>query len=114
MKLLILEQRAEAYKKALSSKFPEVVVHAAAEEAEVGKFIEEADILMTIRISDDLLKKGSRLKWIHALTTGVDYIVNLPSLKKDVILTSTRGIHGRSVSEMAFLFMLALNRNLPR
>jgi D-2-hydroxyacid dehydrogenase (NADP+) len=113
MNLLILEQRAEAYKKALSAKFPEVVIHAAAQEAEVGKFIEETDILMTIRISDDLLKKASKLKWIHALTTGVDYIVNLPSLRKEVILTSTRGIHGPQVSEMAFLLMLALNRNFP-
>jgi len=113
MKLLILDQRAETYKNALSPKFPEVVIHAAAQEGEVGKFIEETDILVTIRISDDLLKKASKLKWIHALTTGVDYIVNLPSLRKDVILTSTRGIHGPQVSEMAFLLMLALNRNFP-
>jgi D-2-hydroxyacid dehydrogenase (NADP+) len=113
MNLLILEQRAEEYKKALSPKFPDVVIHAAAQEAEVGKFIEQADILMTIRISDDLIKKASKLKWIHAITTGVDYIVNLPSLRKEVILTSTRGIHGPQVSEMAFLLMLALNRNFP-
>ena len=114
MNLLILEQRAETYKKVLSPKFPEVVIHAAAQEAEVGKFIDETDILVTIRISDDLLKKASKLKWVHALTTGVDYIVNLPSLRKDVILTSTRGIHGPQVSEMAFLLMLALNRNFPQ
>jgi len=113
MNLLILEQRAEEYKKALSPKFPEVVIHAAAQEAEVGRFIEQTDILMTIRISDDLIKKASKLKWIHAITTGVDYIVNLPSLRKEVILTSTRGIHGPQVSEMAFLLMLALNRNFP-
>jgi phosphoglycerate dehydrogenase-like enzyme len=114
MNLLILEQRAEEYKKALSSKFPEVVIHAATQEAAVGKFIEETDILMTIRISDDLIKKASKLKWIHAITTGVDYLVNLPSLRKEVILTSTRGIHGPQVSEMAFLLMLALNRNFPQ
>jgi phosphoglycerate dehydrogenase-like enzyme len=113
MNLLILEQRAEEYKKALSPKFPEVVIHAATQEAQVGKFIEQADILMTIRVSDDLIKKASKLKWVHAMTTGVDYIVKLPSLKKEVILTSTRGIHGPQVSEMAFLLMLALNRNFP-
>jgi len=113
MNLLILENRAADYKKALSPKFPEVVIHAATQEAEVGKFIEEADVLLTIRISNDLLKKASRLKWVHALTTGVDYLMNLPSLRKEVILTSTRGIHGPQVSEMAFLLMLALNRNFP-
>jgi phosphoglycerate dehydrogenase-like enzyme len=113
MNLLILENRAADYKKALSPKFPEVIIHAATQEAEVGKFIEEADVLLTIRISNDLLKKASRLKWVHALTTGVDYLMNLPSLRKEVILTSTRGIHGPQVSEMAFLLMLALNRNFP-
>jgi phosphoglycerate dehydrogenase-like enzyme len=113
MNLLILEQRAEEYKKALSLKFPDMVIHATTQEAQVGKFIEQADILMTIRVSDDLIKKASKLKWVHAMTTGVDYIVKLPSLKKEVILTSTRGIHGPQVSEMAFLLMLALNRNFP-
>ncbi len=113
MKLLILEQRAKDYLDLLRPKFPEVVFHAATAEEEVGNFIEEADALLTIRISDELLKKAKKLQWIHALTTGVDYIVNLPSLRKDVIITSTRGIHGPQVSEMAFLLMLALNRNFP-
>lgn len=113
MNVLILEQRAEEYTKALSPKFPGVVIHAATKEEEVGKFIEQTDILLTIRISNELLKKASKLEWIHALTTGVDYIVNLPSLKKEMIITSTRGIHGPQVSEMAFLLMLALNRNFP-
>lgn len=113
MKLLILEQRANDYFNILRPKFPEVTIHGATTEQEVGNFIEEADILLTIRISDDLIKKAKKLQWIHALTTGVDYIVNLPSLKKDVIITSTRGIHGPQVSEMAFLLMLSLNRNFP-
>lgn len=113
MNLLVLEQRAEEYKKALSQKFPEVIIQAATIEEEVGKFIEQADILLTIRISNELLRKASKLQWIHALTTGVDYIVNLPSLRKEIIITSTRGIHGPQVSEMAFLLMLALNRDFP-
>lgn len=113
MNLLVLEQRAEEYKKALSPKFPEVIIQAATIEEEVGKFIEQTDILLTIRISNELLRKASKLQWIHALTTGVDYIVNLPSLRKEIIITSTRGIHGPQVSEMAFLLMLALNRDFP-
>jgi D-2-hydroxyacid dehydrogenase (NADP+) len=113
MNLLILESRADEYERALRPKFPEVSIHSARSEEEVGDFIEKADILLVIRISDPLIKRASKLKWIHALTTGVDYIVNLPSLRKDVIVTSTRGIHGPQVSEMAFLLMLALNRRLP-
>ena len=113
MNLLILDSRADEYKKALLPKFPDVSIHSAQKEEEIGDFIEKADILLVIRISDGLIKKASKLKWIQALTTGVDYIINLPSLKKEVIVTSTRGMHGPQVSEMAFLLMLALNRNFP-
>jgi phosphoglycerate dehydrogenase-like enzyme len=114
MHLLILNQSAEDYKKALAPKFPQLSIHAVAKEEEIGDFIEKMDILLTIRISDHLIKKASKLKWIQALTTGVDYIINLPSLKKEVLITSARGIHGPQMSEMAFLLMLALNRNFPQ
>ena len=72
------------------------------------------EVLLTVRISDTLIQKAQKLEWIQAMTTGVDDIVNLPSLRKDVLLTSTRGIHGPQVSEMAFLLMLALKRNFPQ
>jgi len=112
--LLILEQRAKEFEKALKPKFPEISIHAATKEEEVGDFIEKTDILLTIRISDALIKRASKLQWIHAMTTGVDYLVNLPSLRKEVLITSSRGIHGPQMSEMAFLLMLALNRNFPQ
>ncbi len=41
-------------------------------------------------------------------------VTNLPSLRKDVIITSMRGIHGPQMSEMAFLQMLSLGRNFPQ
>jgi phosphoglycerate dehydrogenase-like enzyme len=114
MHLLILNQSADAYKKALAPKFPELSIHTVAKEEEIGNFIEKMDILLTIRISDNLIKKASKLKWIQALTTGVDYIIHLPSLRKEVLITSARGIHGPQMSEMALLLMLALNRNFPQ
>jgi D-2-hydroxyacid dehydrogenase (NADP+) len=114
MNLLILEQTAKDYERRLSSKFSQVVIHAAANEDEIGDFIEKADILLAFRISDDLMKKAKNLKWIQSLATGVDYMLNLPSLRKEVLLTSTRGIHGPQMSEIAFLHMLALNRNYPQ
>ncbi|HEY6821090.1 MAG TPA: D-2-hydroxyacid dehydrogenase, partial [Burkholderiales bacterium] len=65
-------------------------------------------------LHDDVLKAAPRLKWIQALGTGVDGIVDQPSLRKDVIVTKMHGFHGVPVSEAALLAMLALARNLPR
>ena len=114
MNILILEQNAEEYKKVLQPKFPEVTIHAAKEEDEIGDFIEKMDILLAFRISDELIQRASSLQWIQSLATGVDYIINLPSLRKEVVVTSTRGIHGPQMSEMVFLLMLSLNRNFPQ
>ncbi|UCB50073.1 MAG: D-2-hydroxyacid dehydrogenase [Deltaproteobacteria bacterium] len=114
LELLLLDPIAEEYKKFLEPKFPELSIYASAKEEEMGDVIEKMDIIMAIRISDQLLKKATNLKWIQAKTTGVDQIVSLPSLRKDILITSTRGIHGPQVSEMAFLLMLALNRDLPQ
>ena len=58
--------------------------------------------------------EAPHLKWIHALTTGTDGIDDLPSLRPDVLLTSTRGIHGASMSEAALMAMLAMSRDFPR
>jgi phosphoglycerate dehydrogenase-like enzyme len=112
MNLLILESKAYETKRRLEPQFPEISIHAAISEAEVGDFIEKTDIILLFLISDELIKKAVNLKWIQSMITGVDSILSLPSLGDDVLLTSSRGIHGPQMSEIAFLFMLALNRNL--
>ena len=112
--MLILDQLADEYKKALQSNFPEVMVHASIKEEDIGDFIEKANIFLTFRISDGMLKRAARLQWIQSMASGVDAIVNLPSLRKEVLLTSTRGIHAPQMSEMAVLLMLSLSRNFPQ
>jgi phosphoglycerate dehydrogenase-like enzyme len=105
---------ADECKKRLESKFPEVTMFFATDEEEVGDFAGKAEILYTLRPSDELIKGCKKLKWIQSIITGTDFIVNLPSMRKEILLTSTTGIHGPQMSEMAFLLMLALNRNFPQ
>jgi len=111
--LLILDSLAEEYRKALEPEFPDLVIRACKTENEVGDFIEKTRILLTFNISDELIRKAVNLEWIQALGTGVDSILGLSSLPKSVLLTSTRGIHGPQMSELAILLMLALTRRFP-
>ena len=105
---------ADTYRNALAAKFPGLSLHAAATQEEMRPHMDRVEILVTIfRVEDDLLKRAAKLKWIQVTTSGVNYLLGRPSLGKDVIVTSSRGIHGPQVSEMAFLLMLALNRNFP-
>jgi N-acetylglucosamine-6-sulfatase len=56
----------------LGPQFPDLSIRAVAEEEELGDLIEKTDILMTIKITDENMKKASKLQWIQAMTTGVD------------------------------------------
>jgi len=115
MVLVIAEPSAEEIKKELQLDFPEVPMVAVAKEEEIKPHLDKMEILVTIfRISDEILKQAIHLKWIQVMTSGVNYILNRPSLRKEIIITSARGIHGPQMSEMAFLLMLALNRNFPQ
>lgn len=64
--------------------------------------------------TEGMLEAARSLKWIQTFTTGVDAVLKLKALRRDVILTSLRGVHGPQMSELTFLHMLALCRNYPR
>ena len=66
------------------------------------------------QVKTDFFRDTPRLKWVHSLGTGTDGITDSPYLGKDVIVTATRGIHGPPISELAFLLMLAFNRDFRR
>lgn len=113
--LVVTGPEAEDYKKELAAKFPELSIHAASKQEDIGQHAGKVEIFVTLyRIDDDVYKRAVNLRWVQALTTGVNYVLDRPSLRKEVIVTSCRGIHGPQMSEMAFLLMLALNRNFPQ
>jgi D-2-hydroxyacid dehydrogenase (NADP+) len=106
----------DQYRDRLKAKFPELNVNLVDHHSKVGPYIADADILLTFapRLSDEVLRAGTNLKWVQALGTGVDNLIDRPVLRKDTIVTNVHGIHGPPVSEAAIGSMLALARNIPR
>jgi D-2-hydroxyacid dehydrogenase (NADP+) len=104
------------YRDRLKAKFPELNVNLVDHHSKVGPYIADADILLTFapRLSDEVLRAGTSLKWVQALGTGVDNLIDRPVLRKDIVVTNVHGIHGPPVSEAAIGSMLALARNIPR
>jgi len=104
------------YRDRMRTRFPELNVDLVDHHSKVGPHIAGADALITFApmLSDRVLQSAERLKWVQALGTGVDNLIDRPCLRKDVIVTNIHGIHGPPVSEAAIASMLALARNLPR
>jgi len=96
--------------------FPELTIYSVDPEDKIGDFLKDIHIIMALGhlYNEDLVGGAPNLEWIQSLTTGTDAITGLKTLKKEVIVTSTRGVHGPQMSEMVFLHMLNLTHDYPR
>ena len=116
--LLILTEVQESmrarYKAMLLERFPQLTINVVGHHNDVGPYIADTDILLCFSppMADHVVRDAPKLKWIQALGTGVDNIVDLPSLGKEVVVTNVRGIHGAPVSEATIAYMLSLARDM--
>lgn len=116
MRLLVLETFADVYERQLGPQFPgvEICKASAPDKINVDLASIDAMALFGVTVSDGMLAAAKNLKWIQSLATGVDHFLRCPSLRKETILTSARGIHGPAMSESAAYLMMTLQHETPR
>ncbi len=116
IKVLILDVNAQHYRDRLARRFPDIAFHHTSSHHDAVALAADVDVIVALghHISRDMIAAAKNLRWIQALTTGTDTLTPPGVLPPHVLLTSTRGIHGPQMSEMAFLHMLALNRDIDR
>ena len=114
--LLFAHRDAEYFAPKLKQAFPALDIITAPDLPESVPRFPDAHIIMAAGhgFNDERLAKAKKLQWIHAMTTGFDAIAASRTLGPEVVLTTTRGIHGPQMAEMAFLYMLNLARDYPR
>jgi D-2-hydroxyacid dehydrogenase (NADP+) len=103
----------EQYRARLAERFPQLGIDMVDHYSKAAPFMGNADALLTFgpMMKDEVLHGADKLKWVQALGTGVDNLIDLPSLRPDVAITNIRGIHGAPVSEAALMMMLGLSRD---
>jgi len=76
------------------------------------QIIPDAEILVCFSIDKKTFLSAKKLKWIHGAYVGVDKLLFPQLLKSKVILTSSRGIHGDTVSDHIMAMILAFAKGL--
>ncbi|MDQ7819647.1 MAG: D-2-hydroxyacid dehydrogenase [Armatimonadota bacterium] len=71
----------------------------------------DADVMVGWDIPREVVQRASRLRWIHSTAAGVDQLLHPEVCERDIVVTSSSGIHPPLV-EHVFAFMLALSRRL--
>jgi len=112
--IAIIEEPDEHLADRLRAEVPGIVVHAGKTEAEILPFCADANVLMGLAqsITPAMVTAAKGLKWVQALTTGVDPLKAMKELDPAIPITSGRGIHGPQMSELAFLYMLNFARDI--
>jgi phosphoglycerate dehydrogenase-like enzyme len=116
MHVLILDRGVHIDPDAVSNECPQLSFDYARTEQEALRVCGEAEILLAMahEVSDALVSRMPKLRYLCALSAGTDRLETLTALKPDVLVSSARGIHGPQMSELAFLSMIALSRDFAR
>ena len=109
------EAPAAAFEARARIDFPGLPLVSTDDRAEALRFAPDAEVMIGhhFQFDETLVAAAPRLRWIQSLTTGTDAIIKLASLADEVRVSSTRGMHGPQMSELVFLHMLALTRDMP-
>lgn len=112
-KVLILGKDANWYADALASQCSGYNFTVALTPEAISPQNCDADILIGFApyLPDKLIAAMPRLKWIHALTTGVDNLLQSDAVSQDIVISNSNGFHGPQMAELAFLLMLSATRN---
>lgn len=77
----------------------EVEIHVAATEAEAAVHIAQVDVIYAWKLPPALYGKARRLRWLQAMGAGVDWALEVPDLRRRVVVTRVPGVFGTWMSE---------------
>lgn len=71
----------------------------------------QAEIMVGWNIPREAVQRATRLKWVHSTAAGVDQLLYPEVYERDIVITSSSGIH-QPLVEHVFAVMLAFSRRL--
>jgi phosphoglycerate dehydrogenase-like enzyme len=116
MQALIMDRGIHLDPEAVRRQCPSITFDVALNVDEALKLCAPAEVLLAMahEVTDELLVRMPQLRYLCALSAGTDRLETLTALPPDVRVTSSRGIHGPQMSELAFLSMISLSRDFAR
>lgn len=73
--------------------------------------ISDTDVVLGF-VSQRMFKMAARLRWVHAIASGVDAFLYPDFVNSEVVLTSEKGLVGEHLADHGFGLLLMLTRQL--
>ncbi|MGH9457725.1 MAG: D-2-hydroxyacid dehydrogenase [Thermoanaerobaculia bacterium] len=68
---------------------------------------------LTTEQGERLLEDHPSIRWVHSGSAGVDHILTPRLREREIVLTTSAGVHAPSIAEWVVAAMLAAMKNLP-
>ena len=96
----------------LEESLPAGTVHRAAIPEETRELIADVEAVVTARLPPELLERAANLRWVHALSSGVDSYPLAELEAREIVLTNSAGIHAQPIAEQVLCYMLMFERGV--
>ncbi|SHI59524.1 D-2-hydroxyacid dehydrogenase [Lutispora thermophila] len=110
-KVLIYHKVSGRHLEYMRDKHPTYDFYVCTQKSDMEKHIVDADVLISFKCSEEMLDMAPNIKWLQALSAGVDSFPLEKIKKRGIILTNGRGIHKIHMSEYAIGVLIMLARN---
>lgn len=89
-----------------------VVVEQATDPAHIPELAARAEVIVGWSLSREALGRATHLRWVHSTAAGVDRILQPEIVEREIVLTTSSGIHAEPITEHVLGMMLAFVRRL--
>ena len=112
-KILILNPLSDRQKGFISAVAPDATI-VSTDMDHIADQISDAEILVAWGMDNiqPFYAQAGKLRWIHALTAGVESIIFPETQNSSVLISNSKGIHGIPMAEHVLGLMLSFSRRL--
>lgn len=112
MKILILANLEDRHIAQIEAVAPDVELMVTTDRNMAISLAPEAEVMVGWNLPREAIARAPNLRWIHSTAAGVDQLLFPEVLERDILVTTSSGIHAIPLCEHVFAMLLALSRRL--
>jgi phosphoglycerate dehydrogenase-like enzyme len=105
-------ERTAEFRDAVGDRVPADALVATTAPDQTRDRLPDADAAVAFRFPSERLEVADRLRWIQALSAGVDHYDRDALVDRGIALTNASGVHAEPLAEQVLGYLLTFERNL--